>query len=172
MSEFKEIFDHRVAAKRFYADVGPDAVRFYSIATFASDVTPSVYPRSYLEKCTRAVVAVSGSAVEGKEWMVVCPYRVDRDRRNSQMMFDIDPLVMTLDADSHEPSPVAVIGYHQDFFGRTSPIAGCTFSDIRTTVSQLRVAVTTGLTPLDLSPAEVQGALGHMAGYFRSQQYV
>jgi hypothetical protein len=171
VSQFKQIFDHRAAAERFYADVGSNAVRFYDIPTFASDVTPSVYPFSYLEKCTRAVVAVSGSAVEGQEWMVVCPYRVDRDRRNSQMVFDIDPLIMTLDGDSLDPSPVAVIGYHQNFVGRTSPISGCAFSDVRTTVSQLRVAVTIGRTPLDFSPAEVQGALGHMAGYFRSQKY-
>ena len=106
MPQFKEIIDHHAAAERFYADVGSNAVRFYDIPSFASDVTLSVYPLSYLEKCTRAVVAVSGSAVEGKEWMVVCPYRVERDRKNSQMVFDIDPLIMTLDADSFEPSPV------------------------------------------------------------------
>jgi hypothetical protein len=172
MSQFKAISDHRRAAERFYEDVRSNAVRFYDIPGFSEDVTPSVYPVSYLEKCTHVVVAVSAAAVEGREWMIVCPYRVDRDRRKSQMVFDIDPLIMTFDADSLEPSPVAVIGYHLNFEGRTSPISGCTFPDLHTTVSQLRVAVTVGHTALDSTPFEVQAALNHMASYFRYQRYV
>lgn len=171
MSQFKEIIDHRAAAERFYCDVGSNAVRFYDIPGFTSDITPSVYPERYLEKCTRVVVAVSGSQLEGKEWMVICPYRVDQDKKNRAMVFDIDPLIMTLDSDSFEPSPVAVIGYHQNFVGRTSRIDGCLYSDVQTTVPQLRVAVTRGLTPLDLAPSEVDGAIGHMAAYFRNLKH-
>jgi len=69
---FKIITDHQLAAERFIEDVGSNNVRYFDIPEFTSDVIPSVYPASYLAKCTSVTIAVSGSVGEGVDWMVVC----------------------------------------------------------------------------------------------------
>ena len=78
MSNFKLIADHQAAAERFISEVGSNAVRYYDINSFQSDIVPSVYPASYLAKCTSMTVAVSGT-LSGLDWMVFCPHRVDRN---------------------------------------------------------------------------------------------
>lgn len=164
---YKAITDHSDAALRFLRDLESDGVLCYDIPSFNSDIIPSVYPASYLNKCSHVTVALSGCAPEARQYMVVCPHRVDHDRKSSGFVHDLDPLILTLDANTQEPSPVAVIGYHQSFPGRTSPIAGFTLSDHATTVSQLRSAIITGLDPLSAIPGPVESSLHHMADYYR-----
>jgi hypothetical protein len=168
---FKIISDHQSAARRFLNDVGSHTVRCYDIQTFTSDIIPSVYPASYLDKCTSVTVAVSGSLSEGVDWMAFCPNRVDRDRARGVLVHDIDPLILTLDA-SQTPSPVGVIGYHLNFPGRTSPILGYALSDYPTSVGSIRSSVVTGLSPLTLIPAPINEALQQMADYFRNNNYL
>ena len=167
MADPKPIVDHQRAAERFYSEVGTNNVNFYDVDSFTNGAFPSVYPSRYLDKCTRVVVAVSGSKVEGHDWIAICPYRVDQDKTNQRMVFDLDPMILTFDPDAFTASPVAFIGYHQNFTGRTSPIEGIPYSNIFSTVSQLRTAVTTGQVPLSATPLEVASAIGHMAEYFR-----
>jgi hypothetical protein len=170
MPEFKLISDHQLAAQRFISEVGSDAVRYYDISSFRSDVIPSVYPASYLDKCTSMTVAVSGSQSEGLNWMVFCPHRVDKDKSEGNLVYDIDPLILTLDS-AQQPSPIGVIGYHLKFPGRVTPIAGYTLSDYPTSVASLRSSVITGLAPLNQIPSSVEQALGFMANYFRTNEY-
>lgn len=167
MAKFKPITDHEKAAQRFLSDLAGDGIITYNIADFSADVIPSVYPAGYLGKCSHATVALSGCAPEAQNYMVICPYRVDQDSKNSQMVYDIDPLIITLDAETEEPSPIAVIGYHQNFRGRTSPIAGFAYSDIYTTVAQIQQTIITQGERLDAIPTPVEQGLHHMADYFR-----
>src|SRR5271170_3814454 len=152
MSDFKLIYDHQAAAERFISEVGSNSVRYYDIGSFQSDIIPSVYPASYLDKCTSITVAVSGSQGEGVDWMVFCPQRVDKDKKAGTLVYDIDPLILTLDS-IRQPSPVGVIGYHLSFPGRTAPIPGYTLSDYPTSVIELRNKIVTGLSPLAQIPS-------------------
>ena len=166
MSNFRLISDHQAAAERFVSEIGSNTVRCYDIKSFQSDIIPSVYPAAYLNKCTSITVAVSGSVGEGVDWMVFCPQRVDKDIKSGRLVYDIDPLILTLDS-SNQPSPVGVIGYHLNFPGRTTPIAGYALSDYPTSVVDLRTTIVTGLSTLAQIPNPVEQALGHMASYFR-----
>jgi hypothetical protein len=65
MPEFKLIADHQAAAMRFIAEVGSNAVRCYDIQSFQAKTIPSVYPASYLDKCTSTTVAVSAHKIKG-----------------------------------------------------------------------------------------------------------
>lgn len=168
---FKIISDHQAAADRFLQDVGSNNVRYFDIPSFTSDVIPSVYPASYLEKCTSVTVAISGSVTEGVDWMVFCPNRVDSDRRRGGLVHDIDPLILTLDS-HQQPSPIGVIGYHLSFPGRTTPIAGYALSDYATSVSLIRSSIITGLDPLTQIPRPVDEALQHMANHFRTNNFI
>lgn len=167
MAKYKPITDHEDAALRFLSDLEGDGIITYDIADFSSGALPSVYPTSYLDKCSHATVALSGCAPEAQDYMVICPYRVDRDSDVEQMVYDIDPLILTLDANTADPYPVAIIGYHQKFPGRTTPIAGFSYTDIETTVVQLRKDIVTVDAPLDEIPAPVEQGLHHMAKYLR-----
>jgi hypothetical protein len=103
--------------------------------------------------------------------MIFCPNRVDKDKPNGGLVYDIDPLILTLDS-SHQPSPIGVIGYHLKFPGRATPIAGYTLSDYATSVANLRTSIITGLSPLTQIPSPVEQAIGVMANYFRDNKYV
>jgi hypothetical protein len=167
MATYKPITDHEKAAQRFLSDLDGNGIITYNISDFAADIVPSVYPTSYLSKCTHATVALSGCAPDQHDYMVICPYRVDRDRGNQQMVYDIDPTIITLDSISLEPSPVAVIGYHQSFLNRTSPITGFAYTDIYTTVNALKQTIYTTGQALSCIPQPVENGLHHMADYFR-----
>lgn len=167
MEIYKPITDHEKAARRFLADLSGNGIITYNINDFSADAIPSVYPMGYLGKCSHATVALSGCAPEAQDYMVICPFRVDRDFKNQRMVYDIDPLIITLDSNTLEPSPIAVIGYHQVFQGRTSPIAGFAYSDVNTTVAKIKNTVLTQAQPLDQIPGPVEQGLHHMADYFR-----
>jgi|GEM_PF-2185121 len=167
MATYKPITDHEKAALRFLNDLGNNGIITYNITDFAADIVPSVYPASYLSKCTHATVALSGCAPDQHDYMVICPYRVDRNRSEQTMVYDLDPTIITLDSISLEPSPVAVIGYHQNFLGRTSPISGFAYTDIYTTVGKLKDFILTTGQPLSSIPSPVERGLHHMADYFR-----
>jgi hypothetical protein len=171
MGDYKKIYDHQESVLRFLYDLKHDGVQCYDIDDFRSDVIPSVYPDSYLSKCTHATVALSGNAPSNQQYMVICPYRVDTDRKNNQMVYDLDPTILVFDSKIQMPSPVAVVGYHQNFYGRTEPIKNFGFSDIATTVQELRKSVVSERMLLPQIPSPVEAALHHMAGYFQ-QHYV
>jgi hypothetical protein len=167
MPKYKPITDHEKAAQRFLSDLSNNDIITYNIHDFSVDVVPSVYPAGYLQKCTHATVAISGCAPEAQNYMVICPFRVDRDSKEQKMVYDIDPLIITLDSLTEEPSPVAVIGYHQNFPGRTSPIAGFAYTDIYITVAEIQKGIITKAERLDKIPPPVEHGLNHMADYFR-----
>lgn len=43
-----------------------------------------------LNKCTHVEIAVSGDASNGRDWMLIVPYRVDATQGNKKC-YDIDP---------------------------------------------------------------------------------
>ncbi len=121
-------------------------------------------PIRYLEKCSHVIVATSGSVNEGRDWMAICPIRVDAKAG----AYDIDPAIVVFDSASLEPGPSGLVGYHQSYAGRTEPISGAyDWHDFSGTVEELRTQVTTGVAPLGEAPSRVLNSLHHMADIIR-----
>ena len=165
MSEFKFITGHEEAVKNLFADVGKNNVLCYDIPKFESYGLSGFYPKSYLDKCTNVTIATSGDE-HGRDWMVIAPYRVDDSGTAGQKVHDLDPFVVTFDANSGSPAATGIVGYHQNFDNRTSAISGYKQLTKAQTVAALRNQINTGSYPLTGAAAEVQKALHHMANLF------
>ena len=150
------------ALGKLIEDVPAGNVRTYDVSSFPSGI--EVFPEGYLEKCSHVTVATSGSVTEGRDWMVVCPARVDAKAG----AYDIDPAIIVLDSTSLEPGPSGLVGYHQNYDGRTEAITGAyDWQDHQGTVADLRTQITTGVAPLAEAPPEVLNSLHHMAEIIR-----
>ena len=112
-------------------------------------------------------MAVSGDAPNQRDWLVICPFRVDETAGASgAKVYDIDPFVATLDADSGLPAATGIVAYHQKFEGRTSAVSGHDHLSKAATVIALRQQLVTGSSPLSSAPEPVLNALHHMAQIF------
>lgn len=143
-------------------DVPAGNVAFYTVNTFPVGVISD----EYLDKCSHVTVAVSGTP-GGQDWMIICPHRIDVQSVSAsdegfQAMSDIDPLIVVVDSDTSIPGPSGIIGYHQNFEGRTTAIEEHHFSDVATTVSQLRSKIIPSMQHIDEAPESVKNALFHM----------
>lgn len=162
----KYITDHQEAVVNLYADVGSNSVVCYDVANFSGSSLASFYPPEYLAKCVSVSVAVSGDANQGRDWMVICPFRVDQSGTQGAKVYDIDPFIVTLDPDSGTPSLTGIVAYHQSFEGRTESVSGYQHLSKEATVAALRGQLITGAAPISAAPPPVINALQHMAGLF------
>ena len=167
MAKYRPMPTHDAAVDRFLKDVGEDSVKLYSIDEFQAGELPDVFPVARMEKCTHAVVALSACEPDQRDYMLMCPYRVDQAEDGSGMVWDIDPMVVAFDSDSMEPQPIAVLGDHQKFEGRTTDIDNIAFSEVSSTVQSLSADFVTTEIPMGEIPDEVASAMHHMAGYYR-----
>jgi len=160
--------DHNAAAEKLYNDVGVNNVRIYEVAEYGRIAKIPVHPHALTEKWSQVVVATSGDSSEGRDWMVVAPYRVDWSKVTNEKCIDIDPVLFVFDSNSGSPHPSGSVAYHQDFSGRTTAVPGYETVDVDVAVSDLRTKVMTGLDPLPTAPPEVLASLQHMVNKFRS----
>jgi len=150
------------AIEKLIDDVPAGNVRTYDVSSFPSGL--DVFPDAYREKCSHFHVATSG-APDGRDWMVICPSRIDPKAAST----DIDPAIVVLDSSSRGAGPSGLVGYHQDYAGRTLPITGAyDWQDHSGTVERLREQITTGTAPLEAAPPEVLSSLHHMADKIRN----
>ena len=164
--KLKFVTGHQEAVSNLYTDVGSNSVVCYDVPNFSTSSLASFSPPEYLAKCVSVSVAVSGDASHGREWMVICPFRVDQTGAHGDKVYDIDPFVATLDPDSGTPSLTGIVAYHQSFGGRTEGISGYQHLTKEATVSALRQQLVTGAAPVSAAPPSVLNALQHMAGLF------
>jgi hypothetical protein len=162
----KFITGHAAAVIKLREDVGSGNFRCYDIDSFMESPIPECYPSGYLAKCSHVTVAVSGDPQAGREWMVICPFRVDTSGTGGAKVYDIDPFVVTLDPITQAPTPSGCIAYHQDFTKRTSSISGFESLTKPETVTALRRQLVTGKATLEYVPEPVSYALNHMTGIF------
>ncbi len=149
------------AIEKLIDDVPAGKVRTYDVSSFPSGI--DVFPDAHREKCSQFHVATSG-APDGRDWMVIFPLRVDAKAEST----DIDPAIVVLDSSTRGAGPSGLVGYHQDYAGRTVPITGAyDWHDHSKTVEELREQVTTGMAPLEAAPPEVLSSLHHMANKIR-----
>jgi len=160
--------DHNAAAEKLYNDVGVNNVKIYDVQEYERISQIPVHPSSLTSKWSQVVVAASGDATSGRDWMVVAPYRVDETKKTHEKCIDIDPVLFVFDSNSGSPHPSGSVAYHQDFSGRTTAVPGYETVDVAVAVSDLRAKVMSGLDPLPAAPPEVLSSLQHMVTKFRS----
>ena len=153
--------DKQQAAAKLWADVGSNNVKVYDIQDYEQKVSVEVEPSSLLANCSHVEVAVSGDDSTGKDWMLIAPYRVDKNKDNEKC-YDIDPTLLVLDSDTGSPHVSGVAAYHQDFDHRTSPIEGMDQGTISQTVQTLRQSLQPSDQPLESGSPQVLSALQFM----------
>ena len=162
----KFVTGHQEAITNLYTDVGLNAVVCYDVANFPVSSLAAFYPPEYLAKCASVTVAVSGDAQNQRDWMVICPFRVDQTGAQRDKVYDVDPFVVTLDQDSGVPSLTGIVAYHSHFAERTSPVSGYQHLTKEATVTALRQQLMSGSKPIAMAPPPVLNALQHMARVF------
>ena len=162
-----KITDHKEAAEKLSVDVGTNNVRFFDVHTFQENYHFHNYPPAYLDKCSGVTAVISGS--DNTNWMAIAPYRVDVSGSNNEKVYDLDPMIITLDSDTNIASPTAYIGYHQNFQDRTTQISGSAHLSKEDTVSTLREQYCTGSDEFTNAPGEVMAGLQHMADILRQK---
>lgn len=149
------------AIRKLVEDVPAGNFRTYDVSSFPTGI--EVFPEEYRDKCSHFHVATSGAS-DGLDWMVICPIRVDPKAE----AYDIDPAIVVLDSASLKPGPSGLVGYHQDYSGRTQPITGAyDWQDHPGTVEKLREQITTGVGSLAEAPTEVLNSLHFMVEIIR-----
>ena len=160
--------DHNAAAEKLYEDVGVNNVKVYDVAEYGRIAQVPVHPSALSEKWSQVVVATSGDAPAGRDWMVVAPYRVDSSKGSNEKCIDIDPVLFVFDSNTGTPHPSGAVAYHQDYPGRTTSVPGYETVQVEDAVCGLRAKVTTGLEPLPDAPSEVLSSLQNMVKKFRT----
>jgi hypothetical protein len=166
-----EIWDHQVAAETFYRDVGSNNITTYDVSTFNAKATLINCPVELTDKWAGVTVAVSGSAAERTDWMLLMPYRVDVSGSKSQpyqeKVYDRDPIIIALDSDTGKPHEVALLAQHQSFQDRTTHVPGFVSMSYADTVTTLRSQLVTGSVPYVSGSTDLHAAMNHMVDLLR-----
>jgi hypothetical protein len=161
--------DKTQAASKMWADVGKNNVNTYDIPDYQAHFQLPTQPQPAADKWAGVTVAVSGEAATGRDWLCICPYRVDEEKKTGEKVYDLDPVLMViLDTNTGKPHPSGVAVFHQDFLGRTIPAPGFMGQPLDVSVSGLRQSFQIGVTSLQTAPPEVLSALQHMYNKFSS----
>jgi hypothetical protein len=167
----KPIATYHNAIKRLVSDVPAGTCKIYEVCEFPRDF-PHL-PDAH--KLSKIIVATSGCVDSGHDFMVVCPYRVDKMRSDDgtwQPVHDIDPAIIVLDSDTKSLSPSGLVAFHQSFDGRTKSITGQgEITNYFKTVADLQAEVKTAAKVLSEAPPEVISALQHMAKKIQTMEW-
>lgn len=167
-----EIRDHQAAAENFYRDVGANNITTYDVTTFHALATLKNCPIKLTDKWAGVTVAVSGSAAEKTDWMLLMPYRVDESGSKTQpyreKLYDRDPIIIALDSDTGKPREVALLAHHQSFQDRTTHVPGLISSSYADAVTTLRSQLVTGSKPYVSGSADLHAAMNHMVNLLRT----
>jgi len=115
------------------------------------------------EKSAGLMVAISGSEVENRDYMVFSPLRIDQDK--NYYVTDMDPTVMVYNNEDNIPESSGVVRFHGKFEGRTEP----TNFDICHSIKEIQNSLNYDeLFDFEDAPDRYQKATHYMADIFRS----
>jgi len=149
--------NYKPAIEKLHEDVGSNNFRIYETDQFPTGVIPN----TLMNKCSQVAVACSSSPEDGRDWLIIFPYRVDS--QGAKKVYDYDPYVTVVDCSSVSPAESGCFRYHGTWDGRTSPIEGYEQCSVEMAVSDLREQIQTTSVPLNEAPAEILSALPVMA---------
>ena len=158
---------HTPAVENLFLSVGGNNFCCYDVPNFPISSLSTFYTPEYLSKCSHFTVAISGEAKAGKDWLLVCPHRIDNSGKFNAKVADLDPFIAVLDSASWKVYPTGIVRYHSNFDERTSLIEGYESLSKAETVATLRQELVTGLAPLAEAPNNVLNALQFMVTDFK-----
>lgn len=141
-------------------DVAEGQIAFYQIEQLPSGTLPP----SLADKCTSAVVGVSGNGTSS--YVAVLPQRVDVEKKSGMKVYDSDPIIFAAKAGEAESFPTGVFVHHSDYPGRTEPITGYETYTYKQTITDLKASLITGSAPLSGADPRYLAAISHGIAHF------
>jgi len=114
------------------------------------------------EKSAGLMVAISGSEVENRDYMVFSPLRIDQDE--NYYVTDMDPTVMVYNNEANIPKSSGVVRFHGKFEGRTEP----TNFNISHSIKEIQNSTEYQECDFENAPDRYQKATHYMAHLFRT----
>jgi len=138
-------------------DLDSNGVRVHSVAEIPSFlIDRQLLHPEVLKKSQGAVVALSGCATEGRDYMFLAPIR--RDEAKGTTVTDLDPIVMVFNSSTKSAEPSGVALFHSDFEGRTEPLLPES-GYLASTVCELRSGISGSTIPFDQAPRRFTNAM-------------
>ena len=141
-------------------DVAEGQIAFYKIEQLPSGTLPP----SLADKCSSAVVAVSGNGTSS--YIAILPQRVDVDKKSGTKVFDSDPIIFASKTGDSETYPTGAFVHHSSYPGRTNPIPGFETCSFEQTIATLKADLITGQQPLSGAHPQYLAAISHGISYF------
>lgn len=113
------------------------------------------------EKSAGLMVAISGSYIENRDYMVFSPLRIDQNE--NYYVTDIDPTVMVYNNEDDIFEPSGVLRFHGKFEGRTEP----TNFNISHSIKEIQKSSNCQEFDFKDTPPRYQKATHYMADIFR-----
>jgi hypothetical protein len=151
--------------EQLHNDFNDDAVRIYIIG---QDEVPANFIQSDLihpdvfKKSQFVAAAVSGSTVEGRQYIYLAAGRIDEEK--GTMVTDLDPLVMVYDLRSGTAAPSGVTCFHADYEGRTEPLSS---QVLKVPINQLKKDIHGERIPFNSAPKRFTNAMHYSAKAYR-----
>jgi len=129
------------AVKKLSKDIENLEFKTYRFDNFPEDLP---MPEGIVDKSYSFDVAISGSATDGRDYILISANRVDYKRGKGkripgQFVTDIHPFVAFIDTSNNELYPSGILWHHADFEDRTTEISGTLHvTGSKLPVSQLR----------------------------------
>lgn len=143
-------------------DVADGQLAFYQV----DKLPPGLLPQSLADKCTSAVVAVSGNGTSS--YVAIIPERLDVV--NNVKVHDNDPIIYAANTVAGETFPTGAFIHHSNYPGRTAPVSGYETCSYQQTINAIKADLITGLQPLSSSDPKYIAAISH--GIYQFNQYL
>ncbi|NIA29213.1 MAG: hypothetical protein GWP06_04770 [Actinobacteria bacterium] len=129
------------AVKKLSHDIENIEFKTYRFDSLPKDLP---IPQAIVDKSYSFDVAISGSAIDGRDYILISANRVDYKKDGGKripgkFVTDIHPFIAFIDTANNEVYPSGILWHHADFENRTTEISGTlhvTGSELP--VSQLR----------------------------------
>ena len=143
-------------------DIDGDGVKIYELSELPEEfVSKDLIHPEICAKCDAFVATVSGSHVEGREYMFIAGIR--RDKNGKDDVTDIDPIGMVYDTLADSPAPSGIALFHGKFDGRTEIV----HSSTTTTVNMLKEKLGGEVMSFKEAPDRFTNAIHFVAKHYR-----
>ena len=144
-------------------DLGADGVKLYEITELPKEfVGKDLIHPDVCSKCDTFVACVSGSHVDGREYMFIAGLR--KDHEDGYQVTDIDPIGMVYDLEIQSPAPSGIALFHGNFQGRTE----IDYSNTTITVDSLKQQLGDEMMTFANAPKRFTNAIHYVANKYKS----
>jgi hypothetical protein len=140
-------------------DVAEGQLAFYQV----DKLPPGLLPQSLADKCTSAVVAVSGNGTSS--YVAIIPERLDVV--NNVKVHDNDPIIYAANPNAGQTFPTGAFVHHSNYPGRTEPVTGYETCSYKQTITAIKADLITGLQPLGAAEPKYIAAISHGIDQFK-----